>query len=187
MEIVEKKVEDLIPYERNPRRNDDAVKYVKASINEFGFKVPIVIDVNNVIVAGHTRLMAAKELGIKKVPCIIASDLTEEQIKAFRLADNKVAEFAGWDFELLDAEVDDIIDIDMSEFGFIDFDDEFLPDPYDKDLEAQYESVAEASLAKKRIIITYDAEQETMLCEWLKVPTDQPLKVVWSFNELISK
>ena len=88
-----------------------------ASIKEFGFKVPIVIDANGEIVAGHTRLKAAKKLGLAEVPCIIADDLTPEQIKAFRLADNKTAELAEWDFDLLHLELDDI-DLDMSDFGF---------------------------------------------------------------------
>ena len=124
MEIINKKIEDLIPYHNNPRLNDEAVEYVKNSIKEFGFKVPMVIDKNNVIVAGHTRYKASKELGLKEVPCIIADDLTDEQIKAFRLADNKVSEKAEWDFELLDKELDDI-DIDMTEFGFdLDLEDE---------------------------------------------------------------
>jgi len=124
VEIINKKIEDLIPYHNNPRLNDEAVEYVKNSIKEFGFKVPMVIDKNNVIVAGHTRYKASKELGLKEVPCIIADDLTDEQIKAFRLADNKVSEKAEWDFELLDKELDDI-DIDMTEFGFdLDLDDE---------------------------------------------------------------
>lgn len=112
------KIEKLIPYESNPRKNDDAVKYVASSIQEFGFKVPIVVDKNNVIVAGHTRYKAAKELGMESVPCIVTDDLTEEQIKAFRLADNKVGELAEWDFDLLSDELDGILDIDMSEFGF---------------------------------------------------------------------
>lgn len=120
MEIVNKKIGELTPYENNPRRNDDAVKYVANSIQEFGFKVPIVIDKDNVIVAGHTRLKAAKKLGLEEVPCIVADDLTDEQIKAFRLADNKVAEFAEWDFNQLGAELAELDDWDMSNFGFED-------------------------------------------------------------------
>lgn len=118
MEIVSKKINEIKPYERNPRKNDEAVQYVANSIKEFGFKVPIVIDKNGIIVAGHTRFKAAKELGLKEVPCIIADDLTDEQVKAFRLADNKVSEFAKWDNKLLDFELFDI-DMDMSDFGFI--------------------------------------------------------------------
>jgi ParB-like chromosome segregation protein Spo0J len=120
MEIVYKKLSELKPYEKNPRINDDAVEYVAKSIKEFGFKVPIVIDKNNIIVAGHTRLKASEQLGIKEVPCIVADDLTDEQIKAFRLADNKVSEKATWNFDLLDEELEDIIDIDMSDFDFND-------------------------------------------------------------------
>ena len=118
MEIVTKQIKDLIPYEQNPRKNDEAVKYVANSIKEFGFKVPIVIDKNNVIVAGHTRYKASKKLKLKEVPCIVADDLTDEQIKAYRLADNKVSETAEWDFDLLTDELTDILDIDMNEFGF---------------------------------------------------------------------
>lgn len=118
MEIINKKINELKPYKNNPRNNKEAVKYVANSIKEFGFKVPIIIDKNNEIIAGHTRLEASKELGLKEVPCIIANDLTEEQVKAFRLADNKVSEIAEWDFSLLDEELNNILDIDMSEFGF---------------------------------------------------------------------
>ena len=118
LRIIQKKTDDLIPYEKNPRKNDAAVEKVAASIKEFGFKVPIIIDSDGVIIAGHTRLKAAGELGLKKVPCIVADDLTEKQIKAFRLADNKTAEFSDWDFELLTDELEELNDIDMAEFGF---------------------------------------------------------------------
>ena len=118
MQIIEKSITEITPYEKNPRKNDEAVEYVANSIKEFGFKVPIVIDKNGVIVAGHTRYKAAQELGLEKLPCIIADDLTEEQVKAFRLADNKVGEVAEWDFDLLGEELDGIFDIDMGGFGF---------------------------------------------------------------------
>ena len=118
MEIIYKNRLDLIPYEKNPRNNKKAVKYVANSIKEFGFKVPIVIDENNVVICGHTRLLASERLDIKEVPCIIANDLTDEQIKAFRLADNKVSEKAEWDFELLNEEIDDLFNFDMEDFGF---------------------------------------------------------------------
>ena len=118
MEIIVKKINEVIPYENNPRKNEEAVDYVAKSIKEFGFKVPIIIDKDNIIVTGHTRLKAAKKLGLKEVPCIMADDLTEEQIKAFRLADNKVSEVATWDFDLLNIELEDIFDINMEEFGF---------------------------------------------------------------------
>lgn len=118
MNVQEIKLKDIKPYGKNPRKNDDAVPYVAESIKQFGFKVPIVIDKNNIIVAGHTRYKAAKKLGFKSVPCIIADDLTDEQIKAFRLADNKVSEKAEWDLDLLDSEIEGIFDIDMTDFGF---------------------------------------------------------------------
>lgn len=123
MNIIEKPINEVIPYEKNPRINDNAVPAVMKSIEEFGFKVPIVIDKNGTIVTGHTRLKAAKKLGMKTVPCIVADDLTPEQIKAFRLADNKVAEAAEWDMGLLTEELDGIVDIDMSDFNFGDITD----------------------------------------------------------------
>lgn len=122
MEIVYKKIKDLVPYEKNPRYNDEAVDYVANSIKEFGFKVPIVIDKNNVIIAGHTRYKASEKLGLKEVPTIVADDLTEEQVKAYRLADNKVSEKATWDYDLLDEELSNILDINMNDFGFLDTD-----------------------------------------------------------------
>lgn len=123
VKVTQKSIADLIPYSRNPRRNDEAVPMVMNSIKEFGFKVPIVVDKNNIIVCGHTRFKAALKLGLETVPCIVADDLSDEQIKAFRLADNKVSEKAEWDFEILSGELDDIINIDMDSFGFesIDF------------------------------------------------------------------
>lgn len=110
-------IDSIKPYENNPRHNEEAIPYVMNSIKEFGFKNPIIIDKNNVIIAGHTRLESAKRLDMKEVPIIHADDLTEEQVKAFRLADNKVSEKAEWDFNMLDAELADL-DIDMEEFGF---------------------------------------------------------------------
>ena len=118
MQIIDKKISELIPYENNPRNNDGAVDAVANSIKAFGFKVPVVIDKDNVIVAGHTRLKAAKKLKLKTVPCVIADDLDENQIKAFRLADNKTGELALWDFDGLVDELADICNIDMSDFGF---------------------------------------------------------------------
>lgn len=118
MEVVMMPLEELIPYENNPRKNDEAVQKVAESIKEFGFKVPIIVDKDNVIVAGHTRLKAARELGLETVPVIKADDLTEEQVRAFRLADNKTAEFAEWDLEKLREELNGI-EMDLSEFGLL--------------------------------------------------------------------
>lgn len=120
MQIIEKPIDEIIPYANNPRNNDEAVDKVAASIAEFGFKVPVIVDKNNIIVAGHTRVRAAKKLGLNTVPCIMADDLTDAQVKAFRLADNKVGELATWDMEKLELELEDLEELDMTEFGFED-------------------------------------------------------------------
>jgi ParB-like chromosome segregation protein Spo0J len=119
MNIIEKKLKDLKEYENNPRHNEGAIDAVASSIKEFGFKVPIIIDGNGIIIAGHTRKKAAEKLGLKTVPCIVADDLTPEQARAFRLADNKVGELADWDFEKLEAELIAMeADFNMEDFGF---------------------------------------------------------------------
>lgn len=118
IQIISKKIEEIKEYENNPRNNDNAVEYVARSIKDFGFKIPIIVDKNNVIVAGHTRYKAAKELNLTEVPCIVADDLTDEQIKAFRLVDNKSAELAEWNLELLNIELENIHDIDMNLYNF---------------------------------------------------------------------
>ena len=118
IKVTMRKLAELVPYENNPRDNSKAVNAVAESIREFGFKNPIIVDKDDVIVAGHTRLKAAKRLGLGEVPVIRADDLTEEQVKAYRLADNKTAELAGWDFILLDSELKQLGKIDMELFGF---------------------------------------------------------------------
>lgn len=130
IKIVNKKIDDLIPYEKNPRKNEKAVQYVANSIKQFGFKIPCVIDKNNVIITGHTRVLACKELGITEIPCVLADDLTQEQAKAFRIADNRVSEFATWDFDLLDEELKEIqsMGIDMADFDFEVNVDDLIPD-----------------------------------------------------------
>ena len=130
MKVEELALSDIKPYKNNPRKNDEAAKYVAESIKQFGFKVPIVIDKDNVIVCGHTRFKAAKKLKLKTVPCIMADDLTDEQIKAYRLADNKVSEHAEWDLDLLNLELEELelTDIDMNDFGFnidLDFNEDY--------------------------------------------------------------
>lgn len=110
MIIHEIDVKDIKQYENNARKNDKAVALVAESIENYGFKVPVIVDQNNVLVAGHTRLKAALQLGLEKIPAIIADDLTEEQIKAYRLADNKTAELSTWDFDKLEQELEAIDD-----------------------------------------------------------------------------
>ena len=120
MQIEIRNIDTIKPYAHNPRRNDAAVEAVANSIREFGFLVPIVIDKENVVVAGHTRLKAAQSLGLTEVPTVDAGNLSEQQIKAFRLADNKTAELAEWDFDKLTAELEELADFDMTPFGFDD-------------------------------------------------------------------
>lgn len=117
LQIVYRPLSCIKPYERNPRKNKDAVPAVRESIRQFGFKIPIVIDNKNTIICGHTRVLAAKELGMAEVPCVVADELSDAQIKAFRLADNKVGELASWDMDLLPLELADI-QMPMTDFGF---------------------------------------------------------------------
>lgn len=120
MNITDIRTCDLKPYENNPRLNEDAIDLVAASIEEFGFKQPIVVDKDLIIIAGHTRWKAAQKLGLEIVPCIQADDLTPAQVKAYRLADNKVAEAAQWDLDALQFELEELdnMDFDMEPFGF---------------------------------------------------------------------
>lgn len=136
MKIISKKLSEIKIYKNNPRNNDEAVEYVKNSIEEFGFKVPIVIDNKNVIICGHTRYKAAQQLGLEEVPCICADDLTSGQVKAFRLADNKVSEKATWDEDKLMDEINNVLDIDLSQFGFedLDIDKEEIIEPEEQEL-----------------------------------------------------
>lgn len=151
-EIVPKTLEEIMPYERNPRKNEEGVEKVAESIKEFGFKVPIVVDKAGVIVTGHTRYKAAKQLGMDVVPTIVADDLTPQQLAAFRLADNKVAEFAEWDFDLLDEELDKLDGlIDMDVFGFgLELD----------DLEEEIELEEEERYSDKAMVPQYEIKGE---------------------------
>src|SRR5690554_3596350 len=132
IQIITINIDDVNEYENNPRLNDAAVDAVAASIKEFGFKVPIIIDSNNVIVAGHTRVKACRKLGITEIPAVIADDLTEDQINAFRLADNKTHELALWDDKKLLEELEKI-SLDMLQFGFEDLEDLLEEDVFEDD------------------------------------------------------
>ena len=179
MKIKQMPVGELKPYENNPRFNDDAVEYVANSIQEFGFKVPIVIDKNNVIVTGHTRLKAALELGLEEVPCIVADDLTDEQVKAFRLADNKVSELAEWDYEKLDLEINDILDLDMEEFGF-DFLGEEEQDFYEAQTQDRVENILNLGKAQ------YEGSGKYDIPELKPVYSLPEIKEWISFNYVLS-
>lgn len=118
-------VEDVIPYARNPRQaTETAISKVAGSIHEFGFRVPIIVDGEGVIIAGHTRLLAAQRLGMETVPVLEAADLTPAQVKAFRIADNRIAEETEWDADLLELELDDLreLDFDLDLTGLSEFD-----------------------------------------------------------------
>ena len=123
MKIELRQIEKVIPYTRNPRKiTPQAISAVAGSIKEFGFKQPIIVDGEGVIIAGHTRLLAAQSLGMEKVPVLVASDLTPAQVQAFRLADNRVAEFSEWDGELLKLELDECdVDLAFADFAGLDF------------------------------------------------------------------
>ena len=188
MEIRNINLDELIPYEKNPRINYKAVKYVAESIKEFGFKVPIVIDKNNVIVAGHTRYKASIELGLTEVPCIISDDLMEEQVKAFRLADNKVGEIAEWDFELLAEELQGIDDLDMEAFEFEmpKNDEEVEEDEYDVELPKEPKSKLGQvyKLGRHRLMCgdSMKVEDVTKLMDGVKADmllTDPPYNVAY--------
>ena len=170
MKIVSKPIKQLNPYENNPRINDSAVDAVAASIKEFGFKNPVIIDKNDVVVCGHTRLKAAEKLGLKAIPCIVADDLSDEKIKAFRLVDNKTAELAEWDFSLLEQELSDI-DFDMSLFGFeeslfSDLSGEVEEDDFDIDSEIQNPTIAKLGdvfkLGNHRLICGDSTDEKTI-------------------------
>lgn len=120
MKVESWDIDKVTPYENNPRKNDDAVEYVANSIREFGFRQPLVVDADGVIIVGHTRLKAALSLGLTEVPVHVAEDLTDEQVKALRLADNKTGEKSFWDYAKLDLELEDIdlLDMNMEDFGF---------------------------------------------------------------------
>ena len=168
LKIVYKKIDDLTPYENNPRLNDGAVDAVAKSIEEFGFKVPIVIDKDGVIVAGHTRLKAAKQLAINEVPCIIVDDLSEEELKAFRLADNKVSELAGWDWEKLEEELEKLklSDIDMEELGFEE--DEVLDFSYIDELDENGLSMTKGEADHFVMSFTFPIEKQGPINEYVE-------------------
>lgn len=155
MEIKELLLEEIKPYENNPRKNDEAVDYVANSIKEFGWKQPIVVDKNHVIICGHTRYKAACKLKLMGAPVIVANDLTPKQVKALRLADNKTAEMSEWDFDLLNEEISNITGIDMKQFGFLD----------EVDLDIDFDEIERKDLSNKEfekyeIIISLENENE---------------------------
>lgn len=173
MNVIYKKIEEIIPYENNPRNNENAIDKVANSINEFGFKVPLVLDKNNVIITGHTRYLASKKLGLEQVPCIIADDLSKAQIKAYRIADNKVSEFSNWNEDLLKLEFESLIDLnfdlELTGFGDIEimtFTEDVEPESFDDKEFEEYDDISEEeNLKAHNVIISCFNEEEK---EWLK-------------------
>ena len=166
MQLFEKSVSDLKMYENNPGRNDTSVDIVADSIKRFGFKVPLVIDKNNEIITGHTRYKACLKLGIETVPCIVADDLSEEQIKAFRLVDNKTSELSAWDWDKLEEELRNIENIDMTVFDFVinnDYIDSFFNEHEEHPAETDY---VEEDYSVK--VFTKNNKQKDKLISFLK-------------------
>lgn len=167
MQIQNFSIDAIKPYENNPRINDDAVKAVAESIKQFGWQQPLVVDKDNVLIVGHTRLKAAQQLGLKEVPVLVADNLTPEQAKAYRLLDNKTGDIALWDIAKLKKEIDEL------DFDFEPFDIAFFPD--DKDLayifdENNSQDEGEGELKQYQIIIDCDNEehQQNVLSELKK-------------------
>lgn len=168
MKVQNVSIDKIKPYENNPRDNEAGVDAVANSIDEFGWQQPIVVDKDNVIIVGHTRYKAAKKLGMKEVPVVVADKLSEEQVKAYRLADNKTGELTDWDDGLLDSELDDILNIDMSDFGF-DID---MPD--DEDNEAKEDDFDEEPPAKPKSKLgqIYQLGRHRLMCGDSTKPED---------------
>lgn len=195
--IVWRPVEELTPYQNNARINDQTVPYLMNSIKRFGFKNPIIVDKDGVIIAGHTRLKAALELGYTKLPCVCADDLSPEEVKAFRLVDNKVAELSSWDYGILDTEMKELEEDgfgDMGEFGFASFDGDtdlgegggqLPPELAGKDLNPD-DLPDEGGTAETagRIIITFDDDQRQKLADILGVKELDPEVVAYTFEKL---
>jgi len=182
MNIVEIPVNQLKPYSNNARFNENAVLKVAESIKEFGFKNPIIVDKDMSVICGHTRLLAAKSLGLTKVPCIIADDLTPEQVKAFRLVDNRTSEFASWNYDLLQSELDELeCDLSVFEFPEMTFEDTMSPDELESILDDDSSptsdygpgdnntvSIEQKEEYKVEIICKNQTEQESLYYELVK-------------------
>ena len=167
MQVIEKELSWLKPYANNPRDNESAVEPVAKSIKEFGFKGPIVATSDGEVINGHTRFKASKLLGLEKVPVIIADDLTDEQIKAFRLADNKVSEFSKWNEDKLRDELKQL-EMDMAEFGF-EFAEltEILEEEKEKEQEPEIKFTEELGEESNYIVLKFDTSVDWLLLESL--------------------
>ena len=199
MQIEIRSIKDIQPYEHNPRNNDGAVDAVAASIKEFGWQQPIVVDKDGVIIAGHTRYKAAKKLKLKEVPVVVADNLTDEKVKAYRLADNKTSELAEWDSSALDKELAELSDFDMSQFGF---DPAIFPDAQEVVEDDYEEAVPEEPKSKlgdiyqlgRHLLMcgdSTDAESVQKLCQGGKsiccLPTHRTVWIIQAKQKMRSK
>ena len=169
MEVFMRRIEDIVPYEYNPRDNDEAAEVVAESIKEFGFQNPIILDENDVVICGHARLKAAMLLGLEEVPCIAVTDLTPAQVRAFRIADNKTAEIAGWDYDALCREFQELseMDFDLNLTGFNEFEQteygqpDAVPERPDRKEFKEYQEEADSEVLQSfNIVINCQSEQE---------------------------
>lgn len=153
------KLSAIKPYANNPRKNDDAVDKVAESIQEFGFLVPVLLDKDKVIVAGHTRYKAAEKLGLKELPCIVLDELSEADIRQYRIIDNKTSELSAWDYGRLAAELESIDELDMSAFGL----EQFFIDHSEEEVE-----IPEANLNEGQELDLSDFDDEAFSneCPW---------------------
>lgn len=194
LQVVMMDVSALIPYDKNPRDNKRTVDKLKQSIGSFGFKNPIILDENNVIVSGHARLKAAQLLGLKKVPCVRASGLTEDEIRAFRIADNKTAELAGWDYDKLCEEMTLLMDsgVDLNLSGFNEAEQFFYTNHEDEPTEAEKEKLDEyADYAEDHILKSFnvciicETPEEKEMLKSLLCERHAELKRLYRASELI--
>jgi ParB-like chromosome segregation protein Spo0J len=190
MEVINKKVDELVPYEKNPRVNHQAVNEVAKSIREFGFKVPVIVDEDNILVAGHTRVEACKRLGIEEVPAIVADDLSDEQIKAFRIMDNKSAQYSEWDYELLLEEIADLdeldYDIDLTGFKDVELDEimEELAKSQQKEMEEEKPEIEfsdELLEEHQYVVLKFDNSMDWQVAQ--DIFDLKTVKALWSKGE----
>lgn len=171
MNVEEWPIDKVVPYENNPRNNDDAVDSTANSIKEFGWQQPIVVDKDGVVIVGHTRLKAAKKLKLEKVPVTVANNLTDEQVKAYRLADNKTGDLAEWESKMLNEELNEILNIDMEQFGFEPEEDEEIEE------ESEIEFSQELNEENNYIVLKFDNS-----VDWQQVITIFDVKPVQDTN-----
>lgn len=192
LKIVMKKVEEVIPYHNNPRRNDRTAVKLKKVIDDLGFWNPIILDKNNVIISGHARLKAAVMCGMSEIPCVYADTLSDVEVKAFRLADNKTAEIAGWDYDKLCEEMSGLFDLgfDLDLTGFNEAEQfyygnpEATPEPVDKGEYKEYADFAEKNIIQSFnvAIVCENAEEKEFLKELFKERKN--LKRLYTAQEL---